>query len=253
MNTSLNYYEILGVSKTATEDEIRKAYKAQMKVWHPDLNKSKDASEMSKKINEAKEVLLNPEKRKQYDISLDENLNQTYKKYTEPNNYYNSTQNSSNESTKPKQNKEQYVTKWKYLSDYLDHANVPNYRKFFALIGVLLESLLCLILKVLIICFSYFIFYLSVFIKYTFNYLISIFGLLLLLLVFLLFTNGLQKTIKEYGNLITIVSASIIIYLSSYLLPILANKILSPKTFDILYNKIDITLFKLCVGYKQKN
>lgn len=242
MNTSLNYYEILGVSKTASNEEIRKAYKAQMKIWHPDLNKSKDASEMSKKINEAKEVLLDPEKRKEYDISLNENINQTYKKYTEPNN-----SNNSNNST---QNNEQYVTKWQYLNDYLNHANVPNYRKFLALIGVLLESLLCLILKLLIIGFSYFIFYLSVFIKYTFTYLMSILGLLLLLLVFLLFTNGIKNTIKEYGNLITVVSASIIIYLSSYFLPILAEKILSPKTFDFLYNKIDITLFKLCVGYK---
>ena len=53
----MNYYELLGVSKNANKEEIKSAYKKQMKKWHPDINKSEDAVNMSSKINEAKEEL----------------------------------------------------------------------------------------------------------------------------------------------------------------------------------------------------
>ncbi len=61
------YYKILGVSKDASQEEIKKAYKKLAKKYHPDLNKSKDASEKFKEINEAAAVLGDAEKRKQYD------------------------------------------------------------------------------------------------------------------------------------------------------------------------------------------
>lgn len=63
-----DYYAILGVSKNATEDEIKKAYRKLARKHHPDVNPGDATAENKfKDINEAQEVLLDPEKRKLYD------------------------------------------------------------------------------------------------------------------------------------------------------------------------------------------
>ncbi len=64
---SKDYYEILGVSKNASKEEIKKAYKRLAKKYHPDLNKSPDAEAKFKEINEAFSVLSDDNKRQQYD------------------------------------------------------------------------------------------------------------------------------------------------------------------------------------------
>ncbi|WP_299163663.1 J domain-containing protein [uncultured Eudoraea sp.] len=66
--TYIDYYKVLGVTKKATENDIKKAYRKMARKYHPDLNPDdKEAEKKFKEINEANEVLSNPENRKKYD------------------------------------------------------------------------------------------------------------------------------------------------------------------------------------------
>lgn len=105
-----NYYDLLEVSKYASPEIIEKSYKTLVKKYHPDLkeNSQKQKSEeILKKLNEAYEILSNPEKRKIYDISLQEQ--QTAPKQEKSKIYnQNITPKRKNFKTKPKKTYKEY-------------------------------------------------------------------------------------------------------------------------------------------------
>ena len=69
MANKRDYYEVLGVNKNATEDELKKAYRKLAKKYHPDANldNKEEAEKKFKEVNEAYETLSDPQKRKMYD------------------------------------------------------------------------------------------------------------------------------------------------------------------------------------------
>ena len=74
MKMGKDYYKILGISKGASEDDVRKAYRKMALKFHPDKNKSAGAEEKFKEIAEAYEVLSDKRKRDIYDKYGEEGL-----------------------------------------------------------------------------------------------------------------------------------------------------------------------------------
>ncbi|MEK7127657.1 MAG: DnaJ C-terminal domain-containing protein [Patescibacteria group bacterium] len=85
----MDFYQTLGVSKTVTDAELKAAYRKKALEWHPDRNKAAGATEKFKEINEAYEVLSNPQKRQTYDqVGPDAfNQNQGYQQQQGPFSY----------------------------------------------------------------------------------------------------------------------------------------------------------------------
>src|SRR4030043_2084679 len=78
MAAKRDYYEALGVSKTASKEEIKDAYRKLALQYHPDRNKSPDAEEKFKEISEAYAVLSDNDKRQQYDTLGHSGFDQRY-------------------------------------------------------------------------------------------------------------------------------------------------------------------------------
>lgn len=68
MAATRDYYDILGVPKGASDDDVKKAFRKLAQQWHPDVNTAPEADERFKEINEAYQVLSDPQRRQQYDM-----------------------------------------------------------------------------------------------------------------------------------------------------------------------------------------
>jgi DnaJ-class molecular chaperone len=79
-----NYYQTLGVSYDATEEEIKTTYKLKAKLYHPDVSTMPNAGEIFKKISNAKDILLDPDKRLQHDYLIGLRVNHQQQYYQSP-------------------------------------------------------------------------------------------------------------------------------------------------------------------------
>lgn len=145
----IDYYELLGIKKEATEQEIKSAYRQMAKKYHPDLNKNKEENKIIISLNEAKETLLDKEKRYNYDKLLNdiEHSKQTSKNKEET--YSAKTQEYKNNYSKT------YITKWQFFINYLKNGKDLKWLKILKCLLIILNLLFFTTLKLLTICITY--------------------------------------------------------------------------------------------------
>ena len=206
-----NYYEILEVNKNASPEIIEKAYKTLVKKYHPDLQQDENKNkyeEKIKKINEAYDILSNPEKRKKYDlnlknteisindynslyqenINLKNNLNILKEKLNYLNNIQNNYEKNNLNYNNDENNKNNINQEYSdnYYTENFNNSNSENnninyndinytnyFSNFFVNIKNKLKDLFAFFITILIIIFIFFILW---HIPFTKNYLIKLYN-----------------------------------------------------------------------------
>lgn len=144
----MDFYELLGVKKDATKEEIKKAYRDMVKRYHPDVNKSDEASKIIISLNEAKETLLDDDKRREYDKLLNDiNHSKTYSN--------DSTSYSAKKEEYKENYSESYVTRWQFLMTYLNFGKDKLGIKFLKTIIVIINYLVFFIIKAFTLIFIF--------------------------------------------------------------------------------------------------
>lgn len=215
----MDFYELLGVKKDATHEEIKKAYRDMVKRYHPDVNKSDEASKIIISLNEAKETLLDDDKRCEYDKLLDDiNHSKTYSN--------DSTSYSAKKEEYKENYSESYVTRWQFLMTYLNFGKDKLGIKFLKTFIVIINYLVFFIIKAFTLIF--------LFLLEVFENLINYIGIILMFI-------GVYNFIEEE------ISISITLFLIGVLLILIKELILnkSVNIYAFIQNIHDKILIKV--------
>lgn len=240
MNDFINYYELLGVKNDASKEVIKNAYKLQIKKWHPDRNKSSEAIEVTKKLNIAREVLLDDDKRREYDLFLKNYTDDSYQNMKER--VYKEESKDSKYNNTYKEN----CTKWEYFYDYLRYYNVSILRKVIAVILVILESVLVFVLQVVNFFVALLLSLVSGGLKYIAN---LILGLLIMAVIIGFVTSGMEIMPNSFKDWLEVIAVIFLWFMCTIMPQVLIDLIID-KMPRLLAN-LNIFLFKKCVGYKE--
>ena len=215
----MDFYELLGVKKDATKEEIKKAYRDMVKRYHPDVNKSDEASKIIISLNEAKETLLDDDKRSEYDKLLNDiNHSKTYSN--------DSTSYSAKKEEYKENYSESYVTRWQFLMTYLNFGKDKLGIKFLKTIIVIINYLVFFIIKAFTLIF--------IFLLEVFENLINYIGIILMFI-------GVYNFIEDE------IAISITLFLIGVLLILIKELILnkSVNIYAFIQNIHDKILIKV--------
>lgn len=215
----MDFYELLGVKKDATKEEIKKAYREMVKRYHPDVNKSDEASKIIISLNEAKETLLDDDKRSEYDKLLNDiNHSKTYSN--------DSTSYSAKKEEYKENYSESYVTRWQFLMTYLNFGKDKLGIKFLKTFIVIINYLVFFIIKAFTLIF--------IFLLEVFENLINYIGIILMFI-------GVYNFIEDE------IAISITLFLIGVLLILIKELILnkSVNIYAFIQNIHDKILIKV--------
>ncbi len=225
----IDFYELLGISMDSTKQEIKTAYREMVKKYHPDVNKSEDSNKIIRSLNEAKEVLLDDEKRKEYDKLLNDiKYSKQFSKEKDE------TYTAKTEEYKENYS-ENYVTKWQFFINYISNG---------------IDKVWLKILKVLLVIINFFFFcivklitFVLIFLLSTFSGIIDYFsGILSLISIVALF--ALKNS--EYPDLIPFIPANVEGFFLIFLIALIIELL---KTAFITYS---VNIFALICNIEDK-
>lgn len=215
----MDFYELLGINKDATHEDIKKAYRDMVKKYHPDVNKSDEASKIIISLNEAKETLLDDDKRSEYDKLLNDiNHSKTYSN--------DSTSYSAKKEEYKENYSESYVTRWQFLMTYLNFGKDKLGIKFLKTFIVIINYLVFFIIKAFTLIF--------IFLLEVFENIINYIGIILMIV-------GAYNFIKDE------IAISITLFLIGVLLILIKELILnkSVNIYAFIQNLHDKILIKV--------
>lgn len=129
----MDYYEILGVSKTASDEEIKKAYRLKALQYHPDKNQGNaSAEEMFKKINEAYSVLSDSQKRAAYNSGFTSSQHRSYTNYgnsSSTNRAYRQNPFTYNPFEASEEDEDRYTYSWRFYGPFEQEPEAPRSRR----------------------------------------------------------------------------------------------------------------------------